>query len=81
VTKKEIEAIKLLASEYMRNHMCLEEPSAILGKVDYCVNEKVLFIKPQDENSYPYRNNFGYSHFCTCPIRMQIHLESKNGLN
>ena len=75
------DSLKLLTPKCPRNHICLEQTDAILGKIDYCVNGKVLFVKSQSENFCPYKYDFGYSHFCTCPLRMQIYLESKKHLN
>ena len=71
-----------LAPKCERNHICLENQDAVLCNVDYCVNNKVLFVKNKGINfNCPYINNFGYSHFCTCPIRMLIYQALKKNKN
>lgn len=75
--QENLKALKLLAANCPHNHICLENPDAVLCKIDYCVNEKVLFVKPQDESFCPYKNHFGHSHFCTCPVRLHLYLEKK----
>ena len=68
---------KALARKCPRAHICIDQADAVLCAIDYCVNNKVLFVKKDDDNFCPYRNNFGYSHFCTCPVRLQIYLDTK----
>ena len=79
--KKNTEDFKLLAPKCPRNYVCLKQANGVLCNINYCVNDKVLFVKPVDDSFCPYINAFGYSHFCTCTIRMQIYLESKNDFN
>ncbi len=68
---------KLLASNCQRNHVCLEYPDDVLCEVDYCVNNQVLFVKSKEVIGCTYLYSFGYSHFCSCPVRMLIYKETK----
>jgi len=70
------DTLKSLAPKCQRDHVCLENSDAVLCKIDYCINEKVLFVKTNNESYCPYRNDFGHSYFCTCPVRMKIYQES-----
>ena len=79
--KRETEALKQLAPECPRKHICLEDTTAVNGKVDYCVNEKVLFVKQEKECYCPYLKSFGYSHYCSCPVRMQLYLEAEKSVS
>lgn len=57
---------------------CSKEPRGIRCEADYCVNGKVLFVKPTKENfTCSHLNNYGSSHYCTCPNRMLTFLETK----
>ncbi|MDA3907056.1 MAG: hypothetical protein PF484_13370 [Bacteroidales bacterium] len=78
---KKLADYKSLATKCQRNHICLEDTSKVLCKTDYCVNNEVLFVKHEGFNGCPYLHSFGYSHFCSCPLRMQIDIESRKTAN
>lgn len=78
LSKTNVDALKLLAPKCPRNHICIEEPENVLGEVTSCVNNKVLFVKHKKGSFCTYKNSFGHSVFCTCPVRMKIYQESAN---
>jgi hypothetical protein len=74
---KDLTKYKSLAHKCNSDHICLKHPEKVKCEVDYCVNNEVLFVKSDGTNACPYLHSFGYSHFCSCPLRMQIYIESK----
>jgi hypothetical protein len=71
------DALKLEANQCPRQHICIKHPELIFGAVDYCVNYKVLFVKPENTDYCPYKNYFGSAFFCSCPLHMQIYLDDR----
>ncbi len=51
---------------------CVHGVKEPLCKVDYCVMEKVFFVKCLNNKRCSYKISFGNSLMCTCPIRKEI---------
>lgn len=60
-------------SRCKKDHSCLSGDIADLCKVEMCVDDKVHFIKCNNEYACNYRIPFGYSFVCTCPVRKKIY--------
>ncbi len=54
------------------NFACLEGENKCLCSADQMINGKLLFVKLEKDSICDYRTSFGYSHFCNCPVRMEI---------
>jgi len=55
-----------------KNFACLTNPNHVLCKINYNVNALVYFIDSIDRLPCPYKNSFGFTSFCTCPVRIEI---------
>jgi hypothetical protein len=56
---------------------CLAGDRDDLCKVEFCVEEKIHFIKCLDKQPCNYRIPFGYSHVCICPVRKELYNKYK----
>jgi hypothetical protein len=54
------------------NFACIEGEKKCLCNVDHMINGKLLFVNIVNNSICDYRTSFGYSHFCNCPVRMEI---------
>jgi hypothetical protein len=54
-----------------QNYACLKNSGSNCCKTDFCVNDKILFIKDL-KRECSYSKSFGYSYICNCPVRMEI---------
>ena len=56
-----------------KNFDCLSNEEHIYCEVEYCVNDKVHFIRCNSEEQCEYKVAFGNSFICTCPVRKEIY--------
>jgi hypothetical protein len=56
-----------------RNFSCLTGSKECLCEVEDSFNDKVIFIRPENNNLCDYKMSFGYSYICTCPTRKEIY--------
>jgi len=61
------------ANKCKKDHSCLSGDATSLCKIEFCIEDKVHFIKCIDENPCNYRIPFGYSYVCTCPVRKELY--------
>jgi hypothetical protein len=52
---------------------CLTKDGYDLCSVDNCVLDTIYFIKCMCDNPCSYKDRFGFGHFCTCPVRKELH--------
>ena len=64
--------IKKLATKCENSIACTIQEKKELCKVESCVDNEVFFVKCLHEPFCPYKQTFGYSFFCTCPVRQEI---------
>ncbi len=54
------------------NFACLEGEKKCLCSAEQMINGRLLFVKSVNNNVCDYKTSFGYSHFCNCPVRLEI---------
>lgn len=74
---KDLKKAEIIAPKCKNNYACITGDKNALGKVDYNVSDKVLFVNPEENNFCPYLHSYGHSHYCACPLRMKEYLESE----
>jgi len=52
---------------------CLRKDGHDLCSVDNSVIDRIYFIKCLSDNRCSYQEEFGFGHFCACPIRRELH--------
>ena len=66
------EEVRRTATNCKKKFSCLEEERKDLCKVENCIDGKVHFIKCLNDEYCPYKQSFGDSFFCSCPVRKEI---------
>ena len=56
-----------------KNLSCMSEQRNELCKITRNVEDKVYFVKCQENESCSYRLSFGDSFICNCPVRKEIY--------
>jgi hypothetical protein len=55
-----------------KGFQCLHGETEQLCEVEYCVQDKVCFVKCLNIKRCSYRIHFGHSFVCNCPVRKEI---------
>jgi hypothetical protein len=55
-----------------RKSSCINDELNQICKVTDCINGVVHFVKPVQGRNCEYQQLFGYSCFCSCPLRKEI---------
>lgn len=64
-------------TECEHSHECLKDVSKIHCKVESEISGEVHFVKCPDEELCAYKQTFGHSQMCCCPIRKEIYNKYK----
>jgi hypothetical protein len=74
IQKFEIDEQIVLASDRCREaYSCLKGVEDCLCSVEDELGGRVLFVTEHNSIACPYKMSYGYSHICSCPVRMEIY--------
>ena len=60
------------ATQCNLSHACLSESEYIPCEIDYTIDDKAHFVKCLVRDDCRYKQSFGFSIICTCPVRLEI---------
>ncbi|MCX9011739.1 MAG: hypothetical protein OIN66_11535 [Candidatus Methanoperedens sp.] len=60
-------------SRCKKNFSCLSGEISTLCKVEFCIEDKIHFIRCVTTMPCSYKIPFGYSYVCICPVRKELH--------
>jgi len=58
-----------------KNFCCLNDKQQCLCEIDHCVEDRVLFVKCDNNVRCHYKISFGNSYICNCPTRHEIFIK------